>query len=158
LQPSCPSGRRESCPGRDVRQIMSITISGDIPSILRAKAPSASRASRSIVSRRTSRQAAWGRYGSRLPRLTAMTSWPSSTRRGTRYPPTWPVAPMTTTLIFSHQSPHHRMNRPPFTSMVSPVRKSFSIRNRTAFAISTGRPLRSTGVFFLKLSIRAGVE
>jgi hypothetical protein len=48
------------------------------------KAPAASSASRSAVTRVTGFHCGLGWYGSRVPRLIAITSWPPRTSRGTR--------------------------------------------------------------------------
>src|SRR6185437_3750674 len=61
--------------------------------------PCASSASRSAVTVVTASHCGLAVYGPRVPRLTAITSCPASTSRGTRYVPMCPVAPMTTTRL-----------------------------------------------------------
>ena len=67
-----------------VKQSMSTTASGARPAIRSPNTPAASSASRSTATRSTLRHSGAGRYGSRSPRLSATTSWPARTRRGTR--------------------------------------------------------------------------
>ena len=84
-----------------VKQMRSITTSGRSAAIRSPNVPSASSASRSAVTVVTASHCGLAWYGPRIPRLTAITSWPPSTSRGTRYVPMCPVAPMTTTRLIA---------------------------------------------------------
>ena len=91
IVPQCTSsgraGRSASTSCRadaGVKQIMSMTASAPSAAIRSPNVPAASSASRSAVSRSTARHSAAGEYGSRSPRLSATTSCPARTSRGTR--------------------------------------------------------------------------
>ena len=76
-----------------------MTTSGRSAATRSPNVPSASSASRSAATAVTASHCGLAWYGPRVPRLTAITSWPPSTSRGTRYVPMCPVAPMTTTRL-----------------------------------------------------------
>jgi hypothetical protein len=91
IVPQCSSsgrvGRRASTSCRAEaapKQIMSITASAPSAATRSPNEPAASSASRSTLIRSTARHSGAGEYGSRSPRLSATTSQPARTSRGTR--------------------------------------------------------------------------